>query len=195
MHPVVLVSDRLILSPITWEDSNAVYFYCRRPEMKNFFPLPYPYLLTDAVNWVKDREEQWSNFSSAARLTFGVRDKTSKKFLGVIEWRPEDKSVGYWLGQENRGNGYMVEALNLLAGWIFDVLEEEEIMWACYAGNYASALTAYKVGFRFQGFSEKHYVMNPPGQQSAWTAVLKPEWFGKPEEPLWEVFFNMPVKM
>ena len=50
--------------------------------------------------------------------------------------------IGYWMGENYAGQGYMVDALRVLAGHAFDTLQLHRIEAACLPGNTRSRPSA-----------------------------------------------------
>jgi RimJ/RimL family protein N-acetyltransferase len=151
--PVELRSERLILSmPAGDADIDAVARYCRDPLFERYLTTPWPYTRDNALEfvgtfvpggWADDREYNW-----------GIRSE-SGELLGMIGWRTRG-DVGFWMGAEHRGQGFMVEALATVCEWVFvepqvDGRPVDVIEWETLPGNFASARVARAAGFRYTG--------------------------------------------
>ena len=69
-------------------------------------------------------------------------------------------SIGYWVGEQYAGNGYMTEALSGLLPIIFLRLKIHRIEAACLPNNEASQALLEKIGFRREGFAERYLKIN-----------------------------------
>jgi RimJ/RimL family protein N-acetyltransferase len=146
--PVELRTERLILSAPTGSDADvdAITHYCQDPLFERFLTTPWPYGRSDAVGFV-DAVARW--WEQGTEFTWAVRDPTGS-LLGMIGWRSRG-DVGFWMGAEHRGRGFMVEALAAVCEWVFVELGPERIGWETLPGNEASARVARAAGFRYTG--------------------------------------------
>ena len=155
MRPVELRSERLVLSiPSGDADIDAIAHYCQDPLFERYLTTPWPYTRADArefverfvpQRWADDSEYGWAIRSEQGAL------------LGMIGWRTRG-DLGFWMGAEHRGNGYMVEALAAVVEWVFaepvvDGHAVERIDWETLPGNYASARVARAAGFHYTGLA------------------------------------------
>lgn len=152
MQPFSMRSERLLLNELQPGDAPAMYNYCQDPEFEKFLTIPWPYTREDATFFIeKYVPEAWA---SAAELTWALRQPDGT-LLGVLSLR--DKfgryDIGYWLGNEHRGQGYIPEAVRVVLDWAFSSGLAEEVAWECVVGNNASVAVARKLGFTFTGTS------------------------------------------
>jgi RimJ/RimL family protein N-acetyltransferase len=154
MEPVVLTTERLELSVPLSDDIPRMTSYCQDPDIARFVPIPQPYtsecarsFIEDYVpaSWAADREFGWA-MREASRVT----DAGAGGFLGMISVvpRPDGSvSIGYWIGAEHRGRGYVPEAARCVMAWARAALGARSAVWWALAGNTASARVAEKLGF------------------------------------------------
>jgi RimJ/RimL family protein N-acetyltransferase len=64
--------------------------------------------------------------------------------------------VSYWLAPGGRGRGLATGAVRLLAGWAFDVLEQQRLALQVEIENVASQHVAERCGFRCEGRLRSH---------------------------------------
>jgi RimJ/RimL family protein N-acetyltransferase len=149
MKPVDLDSPLVRLDQPVLGDAKAMYEYCQDPLFERFLTVPWPYNLSDAETfisryipgaWKTDQEYAWA-----------LRASGQPELLGVIGLRLPSGSIGFWLGSPHRGNGYIAEALRMVADWAFAEGIVDAIHWECLVGNIASARVARKSGFTFTG--------------------------------------------
>ncbi len=81
--------------------------------------------------------------------TWAIRSE-SGTLLGMIDWRTRG-DVGFWMGSDQRRNGYMLEALKAVCDWVFTECGASRIEWEAKPGNDASARVARAAGFRYTG--------------------------------------------
>jgi RimJ/RimL family protein N-acetyltransferase len=146
MIPVELRTSRLVLDQPGRDDIDLVTEYCQDPVFEAFMTLPWPYHRGDAEYFVEEFvPDGWAR---DIEYTWAIR--TGGDFLGVIGVRVATGMVGFWLGAPHRGHGYMPEALNAVADWMF-ARGAEQLRWECVVGNTASASVARQVGFTYTG--------------------------------------------
>jgi ribosomal-protein-alanine N-acetyltransferase len=65
-------------------------------------------------------------------------------------------NLGYWMGRDFAGKGLMTEAVGLVTGCAFDVLNLHRVHAAFLPGNMASRRVLEKNGFREEGYAENY---------------------------------------
>ncbi|MBN9139546.1 MAG: GNAT family N-acetyltransferase [Micrococcales bacterium] len=150
MKPVVLRSERLVLSRPTRNDIDAITESCQDETFpRTLASLPWPYTRADAAFYVTRIVSL--GWLTGRTLTWGIRESEHGPHLGSIGWRRERGDIGFWLDARSRGRGYMTEAVRTVCEWVFSSLGQERIGWEAVAGNLASARVARSAGFRFDG--------------------------------------------
>lgn len=170
MEPVALRSARLVLSIPNSGDIDAIVRYCQDPLFEQYLTTPWPYSRVDAVSFVDLVAGRWR---SEAEFTFGIRTE-SGELLGMIGWRTRG-DVGFWMGAEHRGHGYMLEALTTVVDWVFAERGADRIDWECLPGNVASARVARAAGFRFTGVGPVIVPARDGSFPDSWHGVLLPD--------------------
>ena len=177
-------TSRLQLSPPTLDDVDAIARYCQDPLFERYLTTPWPYSRSDAVRFVDLVAEWWREESE---FTWGIRvapgSSTGGDLLGMISWRPRG-DVGFWMGAEHRGHGYMVEALTAVADWVFTERGVDEILWECVPGNVASARTARAAGFRYTGLAPAMVARRDGSFLDDWHGILLRDG-GRDPKPGW----------
>ncbi len=150
MEPVVIRTERLVLSIPTDDDVDQITRLCQDELMRDMLAmLPWPYAREDAVSFV--RELARPGWESGDAAQWSIREAEDGPHLGSIGWRRERHDIGFWMGAPYRGRGYMTEAVRGVCAWVFAELCEERIGWEAVAGNVASARVVRAAGFRFDG--------------------------------------------
>ena len=149
MQPVVLRTERFVLSAPTQADVPAVFAACQDTELQRYTTVPVPYSVDDAASFVGEFVPQaWRD---GTEYVFGIRPDLDAPLMGVVSWQRARRAVGYWLGVEHRGRGVMTEAVRGLIDWIFAHDEVDLLHWEAYEGNLGSAIVAHRAGFRWAG--------------------------------------------
>ncbi len=69
-------------------------------------------------------------------------------------------TMGYWMGEEYAGKGYMKDSLKLICNYCFNDLELNRIEAACLPKNLISKRVLLSVGFRKEGYAKKYLSIN-----------------------------------
>jgi RimJ/RimL family protein N-acetyltransferase len=125
-------------------------------------------------------------WASDSEYTWAIRREAGSEIMGVIGWRAEESDIGFWLGDTHRGHGFMTEATIAVTDWLFEAVGVESVIWECVIGNSASASTANKAGFRYEGERPALRASRDGTHSPHWHAVLHR---GDAHEPsaLWPV--------
>jgi RimJ/RimL family protein N-acetyltransferase len=150
--PPELSGGRLLLRAYLPDDAPVIAAMCRDPEAQRWLPLPAPYALADAEEWIADqprkwREEHWANWVAS--------DAASGELLGTcgvrVEPRTESGDLGYLVRPEMRRRGVATGAVAIVVAWCFDELGLGRLQLRCDPRNEASHRTILRCGFRPEG--------------------------------------------
>jgi RimJ/RimL family protein N-acetyltransferase len=176
MHPVILRTERLVLSVPTLADADRTTEYCQDPLFEKYLSTPWPYRREHAeqflgevvpTGWRLDRDYTWA-----------LRESDDGPLLGVIglhrrrALEPESRDIGYWIGAPHRGRGLMTEAARAVVRWAFDGADIRTLYWECVPGNAASARTAQAAGFVFTGIGPAQNPHRDGSRPEHWHARL-----------------------
>src|SRR3989339_1759705 len=104
----MIIKGKLInLRIIKESDAESIYSQAKDKEICEAVPLPMPYTLKSAENYIKITKKKWKNKTEAQ---FGIEDKQTKKIIGMIglmdiNFKLKKAEVGYWLGKKYWGQG------------------------------------------------------------------------------------------
>jgi ribosomal-protein-alanine N-acetyltransferase len=82
-------------------------------------------------------------------------------------------SIGYWVGENYSGQGYMTEALSALLPFIFHRLKIHRIEAACLPQNKASRALLKKIGFQEEGYVRRYLKINGQWQDHVLFSLLE----------------------
>jgi ribosomal-protein-alanine N-acetyltransferase len=82
-------------------------------------------------------------------------------------------SVGYWLGAPFTGQGFMTEAVGVLADYSFRELRLHRIEAACLPSNAASIAVLQRNGFQREGLAREYLKINGVWQDHVLFALLR----------------------
>ncbi len=119
--------------------------------------------------------------ASGAMMKWGVALSDSDVVIGsttlfhidVDQGRAE---VGYALGREHWGQGYMNEALQALLGHAFNVLDFRRLEADVDPRNEGSIRTLERLGFQREGFLRERWHVAGEIQDAYFYGLLKREW-------------------
>ena len=69
-------------------------------------------------------------------------------------------TIGYWMGKEYAGKGYMRDSLKIISNYCFIDLGLNRIEAACLPKNLSSKKVLLNVGFKIEGYAKKYLVIN-----------------------------------
>ncbi len=171
MEPVVLRTERLVLSAPTARDVDTITELCQDRGMVDMLAaVPWPYTRADAEHFV--HRVVAPGWARGDELVWGIRESEHGPHLGSIGWHASRGEIGYWMGAPSRGRGYMTEAAREVCRWVFAELGVERIGWEAYVGNVASARVARALGFRFDGTRESVVCERDGVRPAAWHGYL-----------------------
>ena len=90
--------------------------------------------------------------------------------------------VGYWIDEKHAGNGYMPEALVVLARYAFDDLHLHRIQVAIIPRNSASRRVVEKLDLREEGIAERYLEINGVWEDHVRYGITVEEWQARRDE-------------
>ncbi|MET0725656.1 MAG: GNAT family N-acetyltransferase [Leifsonia sp.] len=173
MRPITLRTERLVLDQPADGDVEGIAEYCRDPLFQRWLTTPWPYERRHAEGYVTGLVPD--GWASGTEMTWAMRTHDAGPLIGVVCYRTERSDVGFWLGADARGRGYMREALGAVAQWAFvsgDVPHTDALTWEALVGNRASAAVAQAVGFAFTGTAPSSLPTRDGSLQPSWHGIL-----------------------
>jgi ribosomal-protein-alanine N-acetyltransferase len=105
--------------------------------------------------------------------------------LSSVQRGPFQSSyVGYWIDEKQAGNGYVPEALVVLARYAFEELRLHRIQIAIIPRNAASRRVVDKLRLRSEGVAERYLEINGIWEDHVRYAITAEEWDDRAEELL-----------
>lgn len=146
-----LMTKRLLLRPLTEADAEDVFAYSRGEQVgPNAGWKPHESL--------EETQEILRQVFLDREAVFGIVLRETGRVVGSIGLIPDPKRengrvrmLGYALGQEHWGRGYMTEAARAVVACGFGPMELDLISAYCYPHNYRSRHVLEKLGFQFEG--------------------------------------------
>lgn len=173
MEPVTLTTERLVLRAPSPADIEAIELACQDPEIPRWTTVPSPYSRKDAEDFVAMVDRAWAD---RTETVWGIRqDDLLVGMIGlhdiVSHASGGDAELGFWVVEQARGKGYIVEAAAAVVEWGFAELGLARIRWQAVAGNVPSARAARALGFRYEGL-QRQGLTSGRGRDDGWLAGL-----------------------
>ncbi len=175
--PTTLRTDRLVLRPYRLSDVVEVYGYAQDPEWGRYLPIPKPYELRHAEEFVaRSVLTEWNT-----RPVFAVCSGGS--VIGGINVRVDARSstaeMGYGIAREHWGKGLAREAARAVIEWAFSEFALAKISARADLSNTQSWRVMEKLGMRREGILRSE-LPNPSVPDSRVDmvvyAILREEW-------------------
>jgi ribosomal-protein-alanine N-acetyltransferase len=149
----ILQGSRIILRPMTVQDAEAVHSLLNNSEVSEFLSrVKYPLPVENVQRHLKGLNRPGARKKT---FSFAVIEKKSEKLIGSASVRLSPNlavgELGYWLGRDFWGNGYMKEALRLAVGFAFGELQLHRIFAHVFSENIRSCKLLEGLGFRKEG--------------------------------------------
>ncbi len=94
----------------------------------------------------------------------------------IIRGPLQQAFVGYWLGREHTGKGYMTEALGLVVAYAFGRLRLHRLECNMQPNNGSSRAVARRAGFRREGYSPRYLKIAGAWRDHERWAMTAEEW-------------------
>ncbi|MBO8195351.1 GNAT family N-acetyltransferase [Streptomyces oryzae] len=181
MEPITLCTDRLLLRPFEERDEAAVAAACDDPDIQRFVPVPEPYTLKDAEEFVRStspagwRDDTMYNFGV---FTHGGELAGSMGLVRLAHLRTADRQaeLGFWTARDQRRKGYTAEAGRAVVEWAFTSLGVERLEWIAQVGNEGSRAVAQRLGFVEEGIQRARIVHRGTRRDARIAALLPSDW-------------------
>jgi RimJ/RimL family protein N-acetyltransferase len=121
-----------------------------------------------------------AGYADGSNLQLAIERLADHAFLGVcllFNFAPRGAraEIGYILGREHWGRGYMAEALPALVGHAFGALDLHRLEADIDPRNTASARVLERLGFRREGLLRERWIVNGEKSDSALYGLLRTE--------------------
>jgi len=171
-------ANRISLRWISSRDVDALYNIFSNPEVMRYWstpPLPDRDAAVDLMN------ETQEGFRQQTILKWGIARRTDDELIGTttlynLDFSNRRAEMGYALGREHWGQGYMSEALQALLAYCFEVLDLRRIEADVDPRNAASIQTLERLGFQREGFLRERWEVDGEIQDALFYGLLREEW-------------------
>lgn len=174
-------TERLLLTPWTTDETDVegLYAYAKNPNVgPNAGWSPHASLeeSKEIIETLFLPNEVWA-----------IREKESGKIMGSIGLEPDRRrenvkslEMGYSLGEEYWGHGYMTEAAHAVMDYAFNELDIVVMAICTGPENKRSQRVIEKCGFKFEGIQRKGYhIYDGSDRDNMVYSILREEYYGK----------------
>ena len=146
--PLSLQNERLRLRQYSFDDAARIAQLCADFSLKGFFlPDESPNSIEQANLYISRAIQENENNN---QIVYGIELIKHHGIIGEIRINVVDKTLSYWLGAEFRGQGYTVDAIELITYYGYSQLNFQKIDAYVDRQNIASRKILEIAGFRFQ---------------------------------------------
>ena len=131
-------------------------------------------------NWIGFDRLSEQSFKTGREYKFVAFTKDKSKVIGVCNFTDVVRSpfeacyLGYSVGKEFEGKGYMTEILNACVPYMFDEVGLNRIMANYMPSNKASASVLEKLGFEREGYAKKYLKIAGNWEDHVLTSKINP---------------------
>ncbi len=158
MLPETIDGGRFALRPFRIEDAEIVYSYASEAEFLRYLPIPLPYTLASARDFIAKQRalDRRVHASWALEINGGACGGVNIRFFAAHRIA----EIGYAVARRFWGQGLATEASRLVIGAAFGLFQElSRVRAKADARNVASIRVMEKVGMRREGLlrSDREY--------------------------------------
>lgn len=167
-------TQRLLLRPFELKDVNDVFDYASDTEWSRFLPVPSPYTIKDAEEFVarnilRERDDE-----------HGLAIELGGRVVGGIGLRLEPPiavgSLHYSLARDHWNQGLITEAAQAVIDWGFTDFGLEKVYSWADVENVGSWRVMEKIGMTREGTFRSHGVNRGVRQDFHYYGILRSEW-------------------
>jgi ribosomal-protein-alanine N-acetyltransferase len=169
---------RLFLRSISGADVDSFFEIYSNPEVMRYWSTP-PLPNRDAA--AEQVVEIQKMFERREMLKWGIALRTDNRLIGSVtlfhpDFTHHRVELGYALGRDYWGQGYMKETLSAVLPFAFGVLDMHRIEADVDPRNDASIKALERMGFQREGYLRERWQVNGEIQDAYFYGLLKPDW-------------------
>ncbi len=171
---------RVTLRWLTDEDASSLFSIFSDAEVMRYWSsLP----LTELEGARKLLADIHDFFRQRTLFQWGIARNTDDRIIGTctlfnIDLGNRRAELGYALGREHWGHGYMQEALGALLDFFFDDLNMHRLEADVDPRNASSVKTLERLGFQREGYLRERWLVGEEIQDALFYGLLRREWQG-----------------
>lgn len=177
-----LRTERVALRPMTERDVDALFAVFSNPEVMRYWSRPPMERREEAAELLQSIRE---NAEAGTLYQWGVvLAEDEGTVVGTCTLARIDRSnrraeLGYALGREHWGRGYMHEALGALLDHAFGGMNMHRLEADADPRNAASTRALERLGFRLEGTLRERWIVAGEISDTAFYGLLAREWLGR----------------
>lgn len=173
-----MVTDRLILKPISLDDVSELYELMKEKELTIFLAWdPHQEIATtEAVvrslieSQLSDKAYHWCVFSG--NIVVGLVSLIDVK-RKIRAWTLNRAELSYWIGKQHQGKGYATEASKAVLEFGFEILGLHKVIVAHAFENIESKKICNKLGFIQYAHERDAFCKNGKWHDLIWYEIVK----------------------
>jgi ribosomal-protein-alanine N-acetyltransferase len=154
-----LTTDRLLLRQMTMDDAETIFRLRSNEQVMKYIPRPRTKSLEEAENWLRVIIETIEK-NEAINWAVCLKENPSKHIGNIGFWHIQNENyrteIGYMLDASWHGKGIMLEAMNPVLQYGFDVMNLHSVEALVDPENIASCNLLIKAGFQQEGYFKEN---------------------------------------
>lgn len=183
MKPPTLETNRLVVRMGTEADVPAIVAYLAREAeyLAPFEPLRPPGFLSEDY-WLDRVQKNLAEFQSDTSLRLFAFAKARNEVIGTLNFTAFARGpaqycvLGFGLGEQFQGQGFMREALEVAIAYVFRDLNMHRIMANHMPHNRRSGGLLRRLGFQPEGYARDYIRIAGAWEDHVLTSLTNPEW-------------------
>jgi [ribosomal protein S5]-alanine N-acetyltransferase len=172
---------RLALRTVVATDLDALFAVNADSEVTRYLPYPTWQSQEDADAWFKRLQDR---FAARIGVQWAICEKDDDRVIGnaLIFGFSVDHDIaeiGYVIGREHWGQGYVAEAMRPIVAYAFEKLSCHRLQAKLDAMNHASARVLEKLGFAYEGTLREDFAKDGIRSDTAFYGLLRREWLAQ----------------
>ena len=173
-----LVSSRLSLRPINAKDVDAIFAIFSDSRVMRYWSTPAHSSTAEAMLLI---DKAQAGYQSEQMILFGIERHDTEQLIGTCTLHARNHvsrrgELGYALGADHWGHGYMNEALERFLQFVFVELDLNRLEADIDPRNESSARTLERLGFIREGYAKERWIVSGELSDTAWYGLLARHW-------------------
>jgi aminoglycoside 6'-N-acetyltransferase len=173
-----MLTDRLLLRPLTPADAPVMAAYRSDPGVARYQPWTAPYTVNDATTLIRDLVQ--GDPTTPGWFQYGIERRKDGALIGDLgvhlHQNGQQADIGFTLAVEHQGVGYGTEAVRRVLDHLLVERGLHKVSAECDARNLASARLLTRVGFHLEGRLRSHTWIKGEWTDDLWFGLLADEW-------------------
>jgi RimJ/RimL family protein N-acetyltransferase len=173
-----LTSERVVLRWLERSDAPSLYNIFSDPQVMQYWSSAPWTEEDDAIELVESTRR---HFETNSLYQWGVARRDDDALIGTctlahVDAQNRRAEIGFVLGSDHWGQGYMTEATNLLLLFAFETLGLHRIEADVDPRNEASIRLIERLGFQREGYLRERWLVGDEINDTVFYGLLRREW-------------------